>query len=61
MARAQQIVIVYGVISLLYGFALGIPLSRERTAAPTASFSSATQPRTSWPATKRRFPSRLTR
>ena len=37
MTRAQEIVIVYGVASLSYGFALGIPLSRERMAAPAAS------------------------
>jgi hypothetical protein len=37
MTRAQEIVIVYGVLSLSYGFALGIPLSRERVAAPAAS------------------------
>lgn len=37
MTRAQEIVIVYGVISIAYGFALGIPLSRERMTAPTAS------------------------
>ena len=37
MSRAQEIVIVYGVLSLAYGFALGMPLSRERMAAPTAS------------------------
>ena len=37
MTRAQEIVIVYGVVSLAYGFALGIPLSRERMAAPIAS------------------------
>lgn len=37
MSRAQEIVIVYGAISIAYGFALGIPLSRERMAAPTAS------------------------
>jgi len=37
MSTAQQIVILYGVVSITYGFALGIPLSRERTVAPTAS------------------------
>jgi hypothetical protein len=37
MTRAQEIVIVYGVISISYGFLLGIPLSRERMAAPSAS------------------------
>ena len=37
MSRAQEIVIIYGAISIAYGFALGIPLSRERMAAPTAS------------------------
>ena len=37
MTRAQEIVIVYGVVSISYGFALGIPLSRERSAAPNAS------------------------
>jgi hypothetical protein len=37
MTRAQEIVIVYGVASLSYGFVLGIPLSRERMAAPAAS------------------------
>ena len=37
MTRAQEIVVVYGVVSISYGFALGIPLSRERMAAPTAS------------------------
>lgn len=37
MTRAQEIVVVYGVASLFYGFALGIPLSRERMAAPSAS------------------------
>ncbi len=37
MTRAQEIVIVYGVMSLAYGFGLGIPLSRERMAAPAAS------------------------
>jgi hypothetical protein len=37
MTRAQEIAIVYGVVSISYGFALGIPLSRERMAAPSAS------------------------
>lgn len=37
MTRAEEIVVVYGVVSLGYGFALGIPLSRERMAAPSAS------------------------
>lgn len=37
MTTAQEIVIVYGVLSISYGFALGVPLSRERMAAPTAS------------------------
>ena len=37
MTRAQEIVIAYGVVSISYGFALGIPLSRERSAAPNAS------------------------
>ena len=37
MTTAQQIVVVYGVMSLMYGFGLGIPLSRERMAAPAAS------------------------
>jgi acyl-coenzyme A synthetase/AMP-(fatty) acid ligase len=37
MTRAQEIVVVYGVMSLAYGFGLGIPLSRERMAAPAAS------------------------
>jgi hypothetical protein len=37
MTRAQEIVIVYGVASLSYGFVLGIPLSRERMAGPAAS------------------------
>ena len=37
MTRAQEIVIVYGVVSIAYGFALGIPLSNERMAAPSAS------------------------
>jgi hypothetical protein len=37
MTRAQEIVIVYGAMSLSYGFALGIPLSRQRMAAPAAS------------------------
>jgi hypothetical protein len=37
MSRAQDIVLVYGVVSLSYGFVLGIPLSRERMVAPSAS------------------------
>jgi hypothetical protein len=37
MTTAQEIVIVYGVVSIAYGFVLGIPLSRERMAAPSAS------------------------
>jgi len=37
MSTAQKILVVYGTLSLGYGFALGIPLSRARTLAPTAS------------------------
>src|SRR3954467_6779419 len=37
MTTAQTILIAYGGLSLCYGFALGIPLSRARTTAPTAS------------------------
>lgn len=37
MTTAQQIVVVYGVVSISYGFVLGVPLSRERMAAPSAS------------------------
>ena len=37
MTTAQRIVVVYGVVSIAYGFALGIPLSRARMVAPTAS------------------------
>ena len=37
MTTAQEIVVVYGAVSISYGFVLGIPLSRERMAAPTAS------------------------
>jgi len=37
MTTAQKILIVYGCVSLGYGFALGFPLSRIRMAAPVAS------------------------
>jgi hypothetical protein len=37
VTTAQEIVVVYGAVSISYGFVLGIPLSRERMAAPTAS------------------------
>ena len=36
MSTAQQIVVVYGTMSIAYGMALGIPLSRIRTSHPTA-------------------------
>jgi hypothetical protein len=36
MSTAQKIVLVYGTLSLLYGMALGIPLSRVRMGQPTA-------------------------
>lgn len=36
MTTAQKILVVYGVLSLNYGFVLGIPLSRVRTTAPSA-------------------------
>jgi len=37
MTTAQAILITYGVFSLLYGFALGVPLSRARSVSPSAS------------------------
>ena len=36
MTTAQQILIVYGTLSITYGMLLGIPLTRVRMAAPTA-------------------------
>src|SRR3954468_20458985 len=36
MTTAQQILIVYGTLSITYGMLLGIPLTRVRTSAPTA-------------------------
>lgn len=37
MPTAQRILVVYGVVSLMGGFALGVALSRARAHAPTAS------------------------
>lgn len=37
MHTAQKILLAYGTLSLGYGFALGIPLSRARMRAPEAS------------------------
>lgn len=37
MDTAQKILVVYGTLSLGYGFALGIPLSQARMRAPEAS------------------------
>lgn len=36
MTTAQQILIVYGTLSVTYGMLLGIPLTRVRMSAPTA-------------------------
>ena len=36
MTTAQEIVLVYGMVSLVYGMALGLPLSGIRMSAPTA-------------------------
>ena len=36
MTTAQQILIVYGAVSITYGMLLGIPLTQVRTSAPTA-------------------------
>ena len=37
MDTAQKILIVYGTLSLGYGFALGVPISQARTRSPEAS------------------------
>ena len=37
MDTAQKILVVYGTLSLGYGFALGIPISRSRMRSPEAS------------------------
>ncbi len=36
MTTAQEILIVYGALSITYGMLLGIPLTRSREAAPSA-------------------------
>lgn len=36
MSTAQKILVIYGTLSIAYGMALGLPLSRIRAAEPTA-------------------------
>jgi hypothetical protein len=36
VSKAQEIVLVYGTLSITYGMALGVPLSRIRMSQPTA-------------------------